>query len=88
MGESKQQWLNKYILASNNRFWKEEGKKIKEQGVRGVDMAKKESPRRECLEKEQGNILWSAGGCLAASLSHTHTHTHSAQLRLPVGRCC
>lgn len=87
MGESKQQWLNKYILASNNRFWKEEGKNkgIGSKGG-GVDMAKKESPLRECLEKEQGNILWSAGGCLAASLSLSHTH--SAQLTLPVGRCC
>lgn len=73
---------NKYILASNICFWKEEwwGGGETQRGGCG----QKNSPLRECLEKEQGNIFWLWWwllGCISTSLppsplSLTHTQPH------------
>lgn len=74
MGESKQQWLNKYILASNNRFWKEEGKNKGIGSKGGWIWPKKKVPLGNVWKKSKGTSF----GLLVAAwlpLSLTHTHT-------------
>lgn len=79
-GKLKLHWLNKYIPASKNCFWWKKGRKRGEEikgsgrgvqgGVGGGGWPNKRSSLRECLEKEQGNILGSvSAACIAASFA-------------------
>lgn len=89
-GKLKLHWLNKYILASNNRFWKErlEGGREQRGGWGGeYGPKKKKSPQAMFGKRamEHPLVWWWLLGCLSSS--HTHTHTHT-QPTFPVGCCC